>query len=49
MAGMKYDLGNESEDFKRGWEARKEFDLKLLRSMPSYWIDRIIRMVKQFP
>jgi hypothetical protein len=39
-------IDHESDEFKRGWEARKVFDIKLLKTMPSYWVDRMIRTIK---
>lgn len=43
---MKKNIENESAEYKRGWEDRKNFDIKLLKSMPSYWVDRMIRTIK---
>jgi hypothetical protein len=32
--------------YDAGWEDRKNFDISLLKSMPSYWVDRMIRTIK---
>jgi hypothetical protein len=38
-----YDCPLDDPIYKKGWEARKWYDIKLLKTMPSYWIDRMIR------